>query len=41
MLFQQVKLTNYTAFGEKVKAWAKGRMTDQISMTLEEQLAAA
>jgi hypothetical protein len=42
MLFQQVKLTNYTAFGEKVKAWAKG--TDQIPKDLDElkeQLAAA
>ena len=42
MLFQQVKLTNYTAFGEKVKAWAKG--ADQIPNDLEElkeQLAAA
>ena len=42
MMFQQVKLTNYTAFGEKVKAWAKG--TDQIPNDLDElkeQLAAA
>lgn len=42
MLFQQVKLTNYTAFGEKVKAWAKG--TDRIPNDideLKEQLAAA
>ncbi len=42
MLFQQVKLANYTAFGEKVKAWAKG--TDPIPndlAALKEQLAAA
>jgi len=42
MLFQQVKLANYTAFGEKVKAWAKG--TDPIPNDLDalkEQLAAA
>ena len=42
MAFQQVKLTNYMAFGEKVKAWAKG--ADPIPSdlaTLKEQLAAA
>ena len=42
MMFQQVKLTNYTAFGEKVKAWAKGK--DQIPDNLDDlkqQLAAA
>ena len=42
MAFQQVKLTNYVAFGEKVKAWAKG--ADPIPgdlAALKEQLAAA
>jgi hypothetical protein len=42
MMFQQVKLTNYTAFGEKVKAWAKGqdRIPDNLD-DLKQQLAAA
>ncbi|RXT46640.1 hypothetical protein [Bradyrhizobium betae] len=42
MEFRQIKLANYTAFGEKVKAWAKGN--DPIPGDLEElreQLAAA
>ena len=42
MEFRQIKLANYTAFGEKVKAWAKG--ADPIPADLDElkeQLAAA
>ena len=42
MIFRQVKLANYSAFGEKVKAWAKGN--DPIPHDLaemKEQLAAA
>jgi hypothetical protein len=42
MAFQQVKLANYKAFGEKVKAWAKG--SDVVPATLgelKEQLAIA
>jgi len=42
MAFQQVKLTNYAAFGEKVKAWAKGLHPMPANLAeLKEQLAAA
>ena len=42
MAFQQVKLTNYMAFGEKVKAWAKGNEPIPADLAaLKEQLAAA
>lgn len=42
MIFQQVKLANYGAFGEKVKAWAKGKdAVPQDLAALKEQLAAA
>ena len=42
MEFRQIKLTNYTAFGEKVKAWAKGQHAIPTDLAeLKEQLAAA
>ena len=42
MEFRQVKLANYTAFGEKVKAWAKGNDPIPADLNeLKEQLAAA
>ena len=42
MLFQQVKLANYEAFGEMVKAWAKGSQPIPADLdALKQQLAAA
>jgi hypothetical protein len=42
MEFRQIKLANYTAFGEKVKAWAKGRDPIPTDLAeLKEQLASA
>lgn len=42
MAFQQVKLTNYAAFGDQVKLWAKGLQEIPADLAaLKEQLAAA
>jgi hypothetical protein len=42
MEFRQIKLANYPAFGEKVKAWAKGKDPIPADLAeLKEQLASA
>jgi hypothetical protein len=42
MEFRQIKLANYSAFGEKVKAWAKGNAPIPHDLNeMKEQLAAA